>query len=263
MTSPSLRNLVFILLTAAACVSDGSRAAVAEFVWDEFDQTQEFRCGRSGPLLCGVDYAPWQATFSPVPGERRLAISALYYRSGSIDANLSAPSALTMHIDEAGEDDLLPNLEITYRFEEGMSIDLTEGGHSDSLFLDFASISGTAQPLYLRVFYGGTANGRPSGRYAAFANLPAESGPFTLRVPLSDIRSPAGEPPDLTRMTNLQFKVIFADPEVGSSWRATLDRVRVGSSVPEPRANVLFLTMLAITVMHTRSSLLLPRRSIR
>ena len=190
MTSPNLRNLGFILPTAAACLSGGSRAAVAEFVWDEFDQTQEFRCGRSGPLVCGVDYAPWQATFSPIPGERRLSISASQFQSGLMDANVSVPSSLTMQINDAVEESVLPNLEIMYRFEDGTSIDLTEGGQNDSLFLDFASISGTAQPLYLRVFYGGTANGRPSGRYAAFANLPTESGPFTLRVPLSDISQP-------------------------------------------------------------------------
>jgi hypothetical protein len=126
----------------------------------------------------------------------------------------------------------LSAVQFNYYFEP---TDVTEGGKNDALLFDFAELTGAIQPSYLRAIVLDDTHLQRSF-LIELSPLIANGSSHTLVAPFSKFTVRSGAPglPDPTTLKTIFFDFFFLGHEGEVNWGARLERIRFGSSVPEP-----------------------------
>jgi hypothetical protein len=170
---------------------------------------------------------------------------------GSFDIDVTSSEQMAVHIEEIIPKDDLPisAVQFNYVFQ---AADVTEGGRNDAILFDFVELTGDIQPTYLRAW---VLDDRPFGRsyIKELFPLKANSSPHTLAARFDDFTLRNGAPgvPDPTILREIRFDFFFLGHRGELNWSARLERIRFGSSVPEPGSVVLLL--IGIVVLWNRS----------
>ena len=212
-----------------------------DIIIDDFDDTASAGGGVVEQVASAVT-----ENVGPFAFQRTISVGVLAGDVvGEVDANVSTQSHLTLTLDE-----IIPTTSPSPIVATGLSyftglpntVDLSDGGKNNALFLDFKSLDGPPPPGFIRLWL---FDDVPGNSFAHFISpVPTSSEPFTLAVPFSEFQSRGGAPifASFTRVYELlidfQINGYIGSPE-DVSWQVVLDRVRVGA-VPEPGSSVMF-----------------------
>jgi hypothetical protein len=138
----------------------------------------------------------------------------------------------------------MPDSSITFSYLEAFpgTVDLTENGENDTLFLDFRSLTGETPPPFIHL-YVGQADEVLTYEFFYFPVVPSAE-PFTVAIPFNSFTRRGGGPEVATFEEVFELIIALranegafgAPEELG--WTAVLDRIRVGA-IPEPSAGVM------------------------
>jgi hypothetical protein len=171
---------------------------------------------------------------------------------GGFDINVTSPGQMDVHIEQ-----IIPRItglplsavQFNYTFDPS---DVTEGGRNDAILFDFVELSGDVQPSFLRAWVFDNTHLRSSFFIALSPFVPKDNA-HTLVAPFHEFTLRNGAPgvPDPTTLREIRFDFYFLGHTGELNWSARLERIRFGSTVPEP-ANVVLLS-IGIVVMWNRS----------
>jgi hypothetical protein len=207
----------------------------AEIILDDFDNPFEIP-------LPGMQNKPYimQFDIGPLSAERwnDVNVSSGGQATGSVNANLSFPSAMAIEITEIDNHPIggPPAIGINslYFFDE---MDITEAGRNDRVMVDFAFLRSAIPMRRVAVFVSDATQPGVSFVAESFDVLPNE-GPFTLEFPFSSfgIRGGGASRPEYERAIAFSLTISptrFDDVEE-IDFSAAVRRIRFGRAVPEP-----------------------------
>jgi hypothetical protein len=233
------RQLLLHAILTGVCLFSPRRSA-AEIILDDFDQSVLSTSPPSDEWAVTQDVGQLHAT-------RQVQIAALAgLPDGQIDSNITRASALSASISHLNPqysgDRPIVSVEFEYSFD---TVDITEGGINDALFLDFLRLESEAPPSLLLVLV---------NDYAHLDNtVPTNSVPFTVVVPFVEFtrRGGGGDLPNFTGARGIEFEIRASNLTGGGpdplNFLMQLDRIRVGRIIPEPSS--VWLGMVGVMVL--------------
>ncbi len=238
---PVLRCLVFILTMFSL-----NGTTTAEFVLDDFDKPVSATQDVGSNEVIQFDVG-WHSA------RRRTFVQDLRETPGvqaTLDANVSFPSVLTAELSDVPPVIAFPeftgfSVGYTYPETDGEFgfVDFTENGTNNAFLIDFAFVQGSTPPRTMRlVAY--TAAGISVGYISDLVSI---DDAFTAVVPFNGFTDRGGRPipPEFSSLWSFQLEIFSSglfEFTVDDGWVIGIDRIRVGSAVPEP--NGLATTLL-------------------
>jgi hypothetical protein len=177
---------------------------------------------------------------------------------GLVDVDITTQSRLTARIDGQFLDnpENVPLLAFGAAYEFGNAADFTNGGINDAVFIDMTIFQGSGIPPALSVVVD-DANDVFTAIISGF-NLPSDS-PYTLTLPFSSFGFRGGGGVGLADFSTIDLldvtvRLLQGSRNPDTNWFVQIDRIRVGSVVPEPSTYRLAnLTALLIAIICART----------
>src|SRR3990172_4169090 len=229
-----MKTLLQTLLLTSVC-SVAPCCAPAEIILDEFDDSAMV----VSPAMENIFVDTLDVGDFSARREIRIASSATD-PVGSFDINLSSSGRMSIQFEEIQRTSAglpLSAPQFNYYFEP---TDATEGGRNNAILFDFVELLGDFQPTYLGATVRDDTNLRESYHIDLFPLEPSNH-PFSLAAPFDAFTIRGGAPglPDPTTLKEIRFDFFFLGHYGELNWSARLERIRFGSTVPEPNGLLL------------------------